>query len=88
MAQVVEVEPIQYESRRARRTYLAEPASQAELGQPAAAAGARRGRQARRGRRQVRVMVFRGREGTFCSGFDLDELQGDFIGKRPRTRSP
>jgi enoyl-CoA hydratase/carnithine racemase len=28
----------------------------------------------------VRVMVIRGREGTFCSGFDLDELQGDFIG--------
>ena len=30
--------------------------------------------------RDVRVMVIRGREGTFCSGFDLDELQGDFIG--------
>src|SRR5215213_2075098 len=29
---------------------------------------------------EVRVMVIRGREGTFCSGFDLDELQGDFIG--------
>jgi enoyl-CoA hydratase len=29
---------------------------------------------------EVRVMVFRGREGTFCSGFDLDELQSDFIG--------
>ena len=29
----------------------------------------------------VRVMVFRGRGGTFCSGFDLDELQGDFIGQ-------
>ena len=28
----------------------------------------------------IRVMVIRGREGTFCSGFDLDELQGDFIG--------
>jgi len=28
----------------------------------------------------VRVMVFRGRDGTFCSGFDLDELMGDFIG--------
>jgi enoyl-CoA hydratase len=28
----------------------------------------------------VRVIVIRGREGTFCSGFDLDELQGDFIG--------
>src|SRR5947199_10062864 len=29
----------------------------------------------------VRVMVIRGREGTFCSGFDLAELQGEFIGK-------
>ena len=29
---------------------------------------------------EVRVMVFRGRGGTFCSGFDLDELQGDFVG--------
>jgi enoyl-CoA hydratase/carnithine racemase len=29
---------------------------------------------------EVRVMVIRGRDGTFCSGFDLDELQGDFIG--------
>jgi len=29
---------------------------------------------------EVRVIVIRGREGTFCSGFDLDELQGDFIG--------
>jgi len=28
----------------------------------------------------VRVIVIRGREGTFCSGFDLDELQGEFIG--------
>jgi enoyl-CoA hydratase/carnithine racemase len=28
----------------------------------------------------VRVIVIRGRGGTFCSGFDLDELQGDFIG--------
>ena len=29
----------------------------------------------------VRVMVLRGREGTFCSGFDLDELLGDFAGR-------
>jgi enoyl-CoA hydratase/carnithine racemase len=26
-------------------------------------------------------MVLRGREGTFCSGFDLDELLADFAGK-------
>ena len=35
---------------------------------------------------EVRVMVFRGREGTFCSGFDLDELQSDFIGQHVRAR--
>jgi len=29
----------------------------------------------------IRVIVIRGRAGTFCSGFDLDELQGDFIGQ-------
>jgi enoyl-CoA hydratase/carnithine racemase len=29
----------------------------------------------------VRVMVIRGREQTFCSGFDLDELLADFAGK-------
>src|SRR5881397_2288939 len=29
---------------------------------------------------EVRAIVIRGREGTFCSGFDLDELQGDFVG--------
>jgi enoyl-CoA hydratase/carnithine racemase len=33
-------------------------------------------------------MVIRGREGTFCSGFDLDELQGDFIGETGLTRWP
>ena len=31
-------------------------------------------------------MVIRGREGTFCSGFDLDELQGDFIGSTGGVR--
>jgi enoyl-CoA hydratase len=30
---------------------------------------------------QVRAMVIRGRGNTFCSGFDLDELQADFAGK-------
>jgi enoyl-CoA hydratase/carnithine racemase len=29
----------------------------------------------------VRVMVLRGRDNTFCSGFDLDELLADFAGK-------
>src|SRR5258705_12049581 len=29
---------------------------------------------------EVRAMVFRGRDNTFCSGFDLDELLEDFAG--------
>lgn len=29
----------------------------------------------------LRVMVLRGRAGTFCSGFDLDDLQSTFLGK-------
>jgi enoyl-CoA hydratase/carnithine racemase len=28
----------------------------------------------------LRVLVLRGRGGTFCSGFDLDELQSNYIG--------
>lgn len=30
---------------------------------------------------ELRVLVLRGREGTFCSGFDLDELQAEYAGK-------
>jgi enoyl-CoA hydratase len=29
----------------------------------------------------LRVLVLRGRGGTFCSGFDLDDLQATFLGK-------
>lgn len=29
----------------------------------------------------LRVMVLRGREGTFCSGFDLDDLQSMFLNR-------
>ncbi|XKH52450.1 enoyl-CoA hydratase/isomerase family protein [Citricoccus nitrophenolicus] len=29
---------------------------------------------------ELRVLVLRGREGTFCSGFDLDELKAEHIG--------
>jgi enoyl-CoA hydratase len=29
---------------------------------------------------ELRVLVLRGREGTFCSGFDLDELKSDYVG--------
>lgn len=28
----------------------------------------------------IRVVVVRGRGGTFCSGFDLDDLQSDYVG--------
>ena len=28
----------------------------------------------------IRVLILRGREGTFCSGFDLDELLADYVG--------
>jgi enoyl-CoA hydratase len=29
---------------------------------------------------EIRVLILRGREGTFCSGFDLDELLADYVG--------
>ena len=28
----------------------------------------------------LRVLILRGRDGTFCSGFDLDELLADYVG--------
>jgi enoyl-CoA hydratase len=30
---------------------------------------------------ELRVLVLRGRNGTFCSGFDLNHLQSDFLGR-------
>jgi enoyl-CoA hydratase len=30
---------------------------------------------------ELRVLVLRGRGGTFCSGFDLDSLQAEYVGK-------
>ena len=30
---------------------------------------------------ELRVIVLRGRGGTFCSGFDLDSLQAEYLGK-------
>lgn len=29
---------------------------------------------------EIRVLILRGRDGTFCSGFDLDELLADYVG--------
>jgi len=29
---------------------------------------------------ELRALVLRGREGTFCSGFDLDELKAEYVG--------
>jgi enoyl-CoA hydratase len=80
MPAIVEAEPIQYEvvghvawvwlNRPHKRNAVSQQLlSELDL--------ARRRAEADEG---VRVMVIRGREGTFCSGFDLDELQEDFIG--------
>jgi enoyl-CoA hydratase/carnithine racemase len=80
MPGAVEVEPIQYEvvghvahiwlNRPHKRNSVSQQLL-TELGQAVDRAEADD---------HVRVMVIRGREGTFCSGFDLDELQSDFVG--------
>jgi enoyl-CoA hydratase len=80
MAHAVEVEPIQYEvdghiariwlNRPHKRNCVSQQLLQ-ELDDAVKRAEADD---------QVRVMVIRGRGGTFCSGFDLDELQSDFVG--------
>jgi enoyl-CoA hydratase len=80
MSSAVEIEPIQYEvdghvariwlNRPHKRNSVSQQLLQ-ELDEAVQRAAADD---------EVRVMVFRGREGTFCSGFDLDELQRDFIG--------
>ena len=80
MAHAVEVEPIQYEvDGHIARIWLNRPhkkncVSQQlldELDEAVKRADADD---------DVRVMIIRGRGGTFCSGFDLDELQSDFVG--------
>src|SRR5919198_1341543 len=81
MPVAVEAEPIQYEvdghvawiwlNRPHKRNAVSQQLLQ-ELSDAVDRAGADEG---------VRVMVIRGRAGTFCSGFDLDELQGDFAGR-------
>jgi len=81
MPGAIEVEPIQYEvDGHVARIWLNRPHKRNAVSQQLlheldlAAARAEADE-------RVRVMVLRGREGTFCSGFDLDELQGDFIGQ-------
>jgi enoyl-CoA hydratase/carnithine racemase len=80
MTRMVEVEPIQYEvDGHIARIWLNRPhkrnAVSQQLLQELDEARIRAENDP-----EVRAIVIRGREGTFCSGFDLDELQGDFIG--------
>lgn len=80
MARAVEVDPIQYEvvghvahiwlNRPHKRNSVSHQLL-TELGEAVDRATADD---------QVRVMVLRGRDGTFCSGFDLDELQSEYVG--------
>lgn len=81
MPGAVEVDPIQYEveghiahiwlNRPHKRNSVSQQLL-TELGEAVARAEADE---------NIRVMVLRGRGGTFCSGFDLDELQSDFVGR-------
>jgi enoyl-CoA hydratase len=80
VARAVEIDPIQYEVEgHVAHIWLNRPHKRnsvshqllAELGEAVDRAEADD---------QVRVMVIRGREGTFCSGFDLDELQSEYVG--------
>src|SRR5438034_7387907 len=80
MAGAVEVEPIQYEvDGQVARIWLNRPHKRSSVSQQLLQELDDAVRRAEADD-EVRVMVFRGREGTFCSGFDLDELQNDFIG--------
>jgi enoyl-CoA hydratase/carnithine racemase len=80
MPRIIEAEPIQYEvDGPIARIWLNRPhkrnaVSQQLLDELDAA------RQRAEEDPNIRVMVIRGRGGTFCSGFDLDELQSDFVG--------
>jgi enoyl-CoA hydratase/carnithine racemase len=80
MSGVVEVEPIQYEvDGHVARIWLNRPHKRNSVSQQLLQELDEAVHRAEADP-EIRVMVFRGREGTFCSGFDLDELQGDFIG--------
>jgi enoyl-CoA hydratase len=81
MTSVVEVEPIQYEvDGPVARIWLNRPHKRNSVSQQLLQE-LDEARIRAENDPDVRVMVIRGREGTFCSGFDLDELQGDFIGQ-------
>jgi enoyl-CoA hydratase len=81
MAHAVETEPIQYEvDGHVARIWLNRPHKRNSVSQQLLQELDEAVRRAEADE-DVRVMVIRGREGTFCSGFDLDELQGDFIGR-------
>jgi enoyl-CoA hydratase len=81
MAHAVETEPIQYEvDDHVARIWLNRPHKRNSVSQQLLQELDEAVKRAETDE-DVRVMVIRGREGTFCSGFDLDELQGDFIGR-------
>jgi enoyl-CoA hydratase len=81
MAHAVETEPIQYEvDGHVARIWLNRPHKRNSVSQQLLQELDEAVKRAEADE-DVRVMVIRGREGTFCSGFDLDELQGDFIGR-------
>jgi enoyl-CoA hydratase len=81
MAHAVETEPIQYEvDEHVARIWLNRPHKRNSVSQQLLQELDEAVKRAEADD-DVRVMVIRGREGTFCSGFDLDELQGDFIGR-------
>ena len=80
MAHAVEVEPIQYEvDGHIARIWLNRPHKRNSVSQQLLQELDEAVKRAEADD-QVRVMVLRGRDGTFCSGFHLDELQSDFVG--------
>jgi enoyl-CoA hydratase len=77
---IIEAEPIQYEvDGHVARIWLNRPHKRNAVSQQLLSeldAARRRAEEDP----EIRMIVIRGRENTFCSGFDLDELLGEFIG--------
>ena len=91
MPGVIETEPIQYEvDGHVARIWLNRPHKRNAVSQQLLDE-LDRARQRAEEDDDVRVMVIRGREGTFCSGFDLDASSRasswDVAGVRDRARS-